>query len=157
MFILILVQIERIDSKNKENPLSASTAKTLQDKLLEEKPDLIFVRKEFKIKVLKKVIAFIEKASKSLKPGNYIYSQKLFNISNKSGIKTKFYEILKNENLELLGTDINILLLMIGDMLNSTAEININPNLLRMKEFNENVLESEINPEVHEIFVIKNF
>ena len=112
-----------------------------------------FVRKEFKIKILKKVIAFVEKASKSLKPGHYIYTQKLLNISNKPVIKTKFYEILKNENLDLIGIDLNILLLMIAEMLNSTSETNIHPNLLRMKEFNENLLESEMNPEAYEIFV----
>lgn len=75
------------------------------------------------------------------------------NISNKPGIKAKFYDILKNENLDLIGIEMNILLLMIGEILNSSAEVNINPNLLRMKEFNENLLESEMNPEVYEIFV----
>ncbi len=141
------------DPKKNENPLTVSTAKTLLDKLLEEKPDLKYVRKEFKIKVLKKVISFVEKACKSLKPGHYVYTQKLLNFSNKPAIKIKFYEILKNENLDLIGIDINILLLMIGEMLNSTSETNINPNLLRMKEFNENLLESEMNPESYEIFV----
>ncbi len=112
-----------------------------------------FVRKEFKIKVLKKVIAFVEKASKSLKPGNYIYSQKLLNVSNKPGIKIKFYDILKNENIDLIGIEINILLLMIGEMLNCTSETNINPNSLRKKDFNENLLESEMNADAKEIFV----
>jgi len=114
---------------------------------------LKFVRKEFKIKVLKKVIAFVEKASKSLKPGNYIYSQKLLNVSNKPGIKIKFYDILKNENIDLIGIEINILLLMIGEMLNCTSETNINPNSLRKKDFNENLLESEMNADAKEIFV----
>ena len=124
------------------------------EQLIEEKPELKYVRKEFKIKVLKKVIAFVEKASKSLKPGHFIYTQKLINISNKPQIKAKFYEILKNENFDLIGIDIDILLLMIGEMLYSTAENNINPNLLRMKDFNENLLESEMNPEAYEIFVL---
>ncbi len=153
-FILLGVKFE---PKKNENPLTVSTAKTLLDKLIEEKPELKNVRKEFKIKVLKKVIAFIEKASKSLKPGNYIYCQKLLNISNKPAIKIKFFEILKNENFDFIGIDMNILLLMIGEILNSSAEMNINPSLLRMKEFNENLLESEMNPESYEIFVLIKF
>lgn len=65
MFILILAPIEKVDMKKKENPLTASTAKTIQDKLLEEKPDLIFVKKEFKIKVLKKLQVILKKPLKA--------------------------------------------------------------------------------------------
>lgn len=134
--------------------MTVSKSKTVLEEILEEKPELKYVRKEFKIKVLKKVIAFVEKASKSLKPGHFIYTQKLLNITNKPAVQSKFYEILKNDNLDLITIEINILLLMIGEMLNSTAESNINPNLLRIKEFNENMLESEMNPDAYEIFVL---
>ena len=42
---------------------------------------------------------------------------------------------------------------MIGEILNSANEINIRPDLLKFKEFNENLFDSEMNPESVEIFV----
>ena len=153
-FFLFLNKVDHIKNiKIKENPLSVSTTKTLLEKILEEKPDLKLIKKDFKIKVLKKIIIFIEKISKSYKPGNYLYTQKLLNISNKPAIKSKFYDILQNDNIDLTNSDLNLLLLMIGEILNSANEINIRPDLLKFKEFNENLFDSEMNPESVEIFV----
>lgn len=133
--------------------MTSSTNKTLLEKILLERPELTQVRKEFKIKVLKRVIAYVERTSKNIKPGNYIYTQKLLNISNTPMVKSKFYDILKNDNLDLSTIEMNILLLLIGEMLHSSPEVNINPNLLKIKEFNENLLEAEMNSETFEIFV----
>ena len=153
-FFLFLNKVDHIKNiKIKENPLSVSTTKTLLEKILEEKPDLKLIKKDFIIKVLKKIIIVIEKISKSYKPGNYLYTQKLLNISNKPAIKSKFYDILQNDNIDLTNSDLNLLLLMIGEILNSANEINIRPDLLKFKEFNENLFDSEMNPESVEIFV----
>jgi hypothetical protein len=121
--------------------------------LLSNKPELNEVPKEFKIKVLKKILSFIERSSKNLKPGVHYYTQKLLGLSMKVAIKQNFYEILKNENLDLTFLDTNLILLMGGELLNSNKEFNINPNLLQMKEFNEKYLENQMNPDIVEIFV----
>jgi hypothetical protein len=121
--------------------------------LLSNKPELNEVPKEFKIKVLKKIIPFIERSSKNLKPGVHNYTQKLLGLSMKPAIKQKFYEILKDEILDLSFFDTNLILLMGGELLNSNREYNINPSLLQMKEFNENYLENQMNPDAIEIFV----
>ena len=82
-----------------------------------------------------------------------MYTQKLLGFSMKPAIKAKFYEILKNENLELSSLDSNLILLMGGELLFSSKEFNINPSVLQMKEFNESYLEHQMNPEIIEIFV----
>ena len=82
-----------------------------------------------------------------------MYTQKLLGFSMKPAIKAKFYEILKIENLELSSLDSNLILLMGGELLNSSKDFNINPSVLQMKEFNEIYLENQMNPEVVEFFV----
>ena len=118
---------------------------------------MIEVPKEFKIKVLKKTILHIEKSAKNLKPGSHIYTQKLLGFSMKPAIKSKFYDILKNESMDLNTLDSNLILLMGGELLNSNKENNINPDVFLSRDFNENYFDSQINSEIKEIFVIYLF
>jgi len=152
-------------NKIKKEPLSNVNSIKIEEKekyydidvLLNDKPELIEVPKEFKLKVLRKTIPFIERSSKNLKPGVFMYTQKLLGLSIKPAIKQKFYEILKNENLELSSLDLNIILLMGGELLHSSKENNINPSVLQMKEFNESYFENQMNPDAIEIFVKLKF
>jgi hypothetical protein len=155
------INIINIPNKsNKELIMKNHSAKKEQNEifynkenLINDKPDLIQVPKELKLMVLKKIISFIEKISKNLKPGVQIYTQKLLGLSMLPLIKLKFYEILKNENLDLSSVDQNIILLMGGELLNSSKNVNINPDLFQLKEFNESYLMNEMNSEAVEIFV----
>lgn len=129
--------------------------------LLEEKPDLIKVPKEFKILVVKKIISQIDRNSKGVKPNNastYVYQSKHMVSSNKPSSKSKFYEILLlsqetevfSKEITNINTDSLINLLL--EILNSNSNLNLNPDNLGGNDYNENFLNSDIDENIKEIF-----
>jgi hypothetical protein len=129
--------------------------------LLEEKPDLIKVPKEYKILVVKKITSQIEKNSKGAKPNNpstYVYQSKHMVSSNKPSSKSKFYEILLlsqdtetfSKEITNINTDglINLLL----EILNSNSSLNLNPDNLGGSDYNENYLNNDLDENIKEIF-----
>lgn len=151
------ITLKKADTMKKKSSL---------ERLLEAKPELTEISKEIKMQVLKKVIIQIEKNSKSIKPGNpssYIYQNKHMNISaNKDSIKNKFYELLaafntsentaENSMSVLSSTSTDLLIMIILEILNSNNTFNIYPETIISKEFNEQMLDSDIDPNIKEIF-----
>lgn len=99
--------------------------------MLETKPQLHKVKVEYKIKVTKKIINYLDNYSKVSKPGTQIYTTKSMKISNKDQTLAKFYDILKTENFEFESNDINLYLQTLGLILNSNSSPNVSQKALK--------------------------
>lgn len=153
------VQIE----ENKNEPINNVKSARLDsiEAIIKEQPDLKKIPKEFKLMVLKRIIPVIDKYSKGIKPGNLVYSAKLLSTINKHGVKTKFLEILSyihsnDETFDITTIDINVLLLMVSDIINTNIFMNLNPENIKLKEFNENYFDSDLNDDVRETYHLVN-
>jgi hypothetical protein len=125
--------------------------KSTMENLLDTKPELRKVGLKHKLKVLKVLLPEVEKYAKTLKPNVFIYNPKLLSNINKSSIAGIFYDILSNETIELI--DNNQKQILLSELLKSNESPNISPDMLKLKEFNEQMFMDNLNEGIHELFV----
>lgn len=147
------------------NKISLEKAPSIKKKssleiLLDEKPELIKVKKDLKLQVLKKIQLQIEKIAKGVKPNNpstYIYQSKHMNISNISTIKNKFYDILSilhdsnDTTKDISSISIDNLIFIQFAILNTNSNLNLNPDNLA-GDYNEQLLTTDLDDNITEIF-----
>lgn len=89
------------------------------------------IKNEYKIKVVKKIVNYVDSYSKVSKPGLQIYTTKAMTIVNKDQTLLKFYDILKHDSYDFDTTELNIYLMIIGLVLNSNNSPNIDQKALK--------------------------
>jgi hypothetical protein len=148
-----------LDRENLQEIEEKRKSKTVDD-FINEKTELKKLPVNLKIKVVKKIIAQIEKNSKSVKPGiagNYIYQSKHIYSTNKTSQISKFYEILSslqeptNSNKDLNFPNDSLVNLLL-EILYSNASPNLNRENLSDKHFDEITLTKDLDKNIKYIF-----
>jgi hypothetical protein len=144
------IEDNKPQSSQKQDEPKLSKKSSLEN-LLDNKPDLTKVKIKHKIFVLKTILPQIEKHAKTLKPNTFLYNPKLLSNINKESIANKFYDILSNETIELI--DINHMQILVSELLKSSDTPNINPDVIKTKEFNDQLFMNHLNEAIIELYV----
>jgi hypothetical protein len=160
----IITENQRKFSLDKAENISEGHKHSELETLIQNKPDLRQINKEYKIKVIKKTLNQIEKNSKTIKPNNpssFIYQTKHINFNtNKENVKNLFYEILGYDNnnypneiidKKLSSTSTDMLIFLTLGILNSNQNFNLDPEHLRQSQYNEQNYENNLDSNIREI------